>query len=66
VAALKFHVHDFVVMPDHVLLLIRVGGDMTIETAVQFTSGGFSFRLRTEIRVSGRGLAARILGSAGR
>ena len=48
VAAHKFQLHDFVVMPDHVHLLIRVAGDMTIEKAMQFIKGGFSFRLRKE------------------
>ena len=46
VKAKKFQVHDFVVMPDHVHLLITVNGDMTIEKAVQFVKGGFSFRLK--------------------
>jgi putative transposase len=36
VAAKKFKVHDFVVMPDHVHLLLTVGGEMSIEKAVQF------------------------------
>jgi putative transposase len=53
VAAGKFQLHDFVVMPDHVHLLIRVGGDMTIEKAMQFIKGGFSFRLRKEYRYLG-------------
>ena len=48
VAAGKFRLHDFVVMPDHVHLLITVGGDMTIEKAMQFIKGGFSFRLQKE------------------
>ncbi len=48
VAARKFQLHDFVVMPDHVHLLITVGGDMTIERAMQYIKGGFSFRLRKE------------------
>jgi putative transposase len=48
VAARKFELHDFVVMPDHVHLLIEVGGDTTIERAMQFIKGGFSFRLRRE------------------
>ena len=49
VAAGKFQLHDFVVMPNHVHLLIRVGGDMTIEKAMQFIKGGFSFRLKKEL-----------------
>ncbi|MGH9586877.1 MAG: REP-associated tyrosine transposase [Acidobacteriaceae bacterium] len=44
----KFYLHDFVIMPDHVHLLITVDGDTTIERAVQFVKGGFSFRLRKE------------------
>ena len=48
VAAGKFRLHDFVVMPNHVHLLITVGGDMTIEKAMQFIKGGFSFRLQKE------------------
>ena len=48
VAGRKFQLHDFVVMRDHVHLLITVGGDMTIERAMQFVKGGFSFRLRKE------------------
>jgi putative transposase len=48
VAAGKFRLHDFVVMPDHIHLLITVGGDMTIEKAMQFIKGGFSFRLKKE------------------
>ena len=48
VAARKFRLHDFVVMPDHVHLLVTVGGDMSIEKAVQFVKGGFSYRLKKE------------------
>src|SRR5271167_656050 len=42
VSARKFQIHDFVVMPDHVHLLLTVDTEMTIEKG---------------IRVSGRGLA---------
>ena len=42
VAAGKLRVHDFVVMPDHVHLLLTVGGNMSIEKAMQFIKGGFS------------------------
>ena len=48
VAAGKFALHDFVVMPDHVHLLMTVGDDMTIEKAMQFLKGGFSYRLQKE------------------
>jgi len=53
VAAKKFRVHDFVVMPDHVHLLITVNADMSIERAVQFIKGGFSYRLKKELGYSG-------------
>jgi putative transposase len=53
VAARKFQLHDFVVMPDHVHLLITVPGDMTIEKAIQFIKGGFSYRLKKEFGYSG-------------
>ena len=36
VVAGKFRLHDFVVMPDHVHLLLTVGAGMTIEKAMQF------------------------------
>ena len=48
VAAGKFRLHDFVVMPDHVHVLLTVGADMTIEKAMQFIKGGFSYRLKKE------------------
>ena len=32
----KYRLHEFVVMPDHVHLLITVGSQITIERAVQF------------------------------
>jgi putative transposase len=48
VAAGKFRLHDFVVMPDHLHPLMTVGGAMSIEKAMQFIKGGFSYRLRKE------------------
>ena len=45
VAERKFKLHDFVIMPDHVHLLIEVGDDMTIEKAMQLIKGRFSYRL---------------------
>jgi putative transposase len=40
---------SFVVMPDHFHLLITVESEMTIERAVQFIKGGFSFRAGKEL-----------------
>jgi putative transposase len=52
-AARKFKVHDFVIMPDHVHLLLTVEGGMTIEKAMQLIKGGFSFRLNKEFGYQG-------------
>jgi putative transposase len=48
VKAKKFQIHDFVIMPDHIHLLITVGEGVTIERAVQLIKGGFSYRLKKE------------------
>ena len=48
VRARKFQVHDFVVMPDHVHLLITVDKAMSIEKAMQLIKGGFSYRVKKE------------------
>lgn len=44
-----FQLHDFVVMPDHVHLLITVDDGTAIEKAMQLVKGRFSFRLRREL-----------------
>ena len=54
VAAGKFKVHDFVVMPNHVHLLMTVEEDMSIEKAVQFVKGGFSYRLKKSADVQAK------------
>ena len=48
VAAGRFRIHDFVIMPNHLHLLLTVGREMTVERAMQFIKGGFSYRLRKE------------------
>lgn len=47
----KFIVHDFVVMPNHVHVLVTIGPEMTIEKAVQLMKGHFSFRAKRELGV---------------
>src|SRR5208283_442016 len=49
VAGKKFKVHDFVVMPDHIHLLVTVSREISIQKAVQFIKGGFSYRLKKEL-----------------
>jgi putative transposase len=43
----RFLLHEFVVMPDHFHALVTPKG--TIEKAVQFIKGGFSFRAKREL-----------------
>ena len=45
----KFELHTFVVMPEHVHLLLTQADDVTIERAIQFIKGGFSHALVSEI-----------------
>jgi putative transposase len=45
----KFRLHEFVVMPNHFHLLLTVESEMTIERAMQFIKGGFSFRAGKEL-----------------
>ena len=40
----KYLLHEFVVMPDHLHVLMTMGKRMTIERAVQYIKGGFAFR----------------------
>src|SRR5271169_5324514 len=53
VAAGKFQLHDFVIMPDHLHLLMTLPGDVTIEKAMQLIKGGFSYRLKREFGYQG-------------
>jgi putative transposase len=46
-------VHDFVVMPNHVHILMTVPGDMSLEKAMQLIKGGFSFRANKELGFRG-------------
>ncbi|HUJ81321.1 MAG TPA: transposase [Candidatus Acidoferrales bacterium] len=41
-------VHEFVFMRDHVHVILTPGPDVSLEKAVQFIKGGFSFRAKKE------------------
>jgi putative transposase len=41
----KYLLHEFVVMPDHIHLLLTPAPEISLERAMQFVKGGFSFRL---------------------
>jgi putative transposase len=53
VAAGKFQLHEFVIMPDHLQLLMTLPVDMSIEKAMQLIKGGFSYRLKKEFGYQG-------------
>jgi putative transposase len=53
VAERAFELHDFVITPDHVHLLVTVNEGMTIERAMQLIKGRFSFRIKRELGVAG-------------
>ena len=44
-----FELHDFVVMPDHLHLLLTVDAGMTVEKAMLLVKGRFSYRLGKEL-----------------
>jgi len=43
----KYRLHELVVMPDHFHALITPAMEISLERAVQFVKGGFSFRLKS-------------------
>jgi REP-associated tyrosine transposase len=69
VAEGKFELHDFVIMRDHVHLLLTVDEGMTIEKAMQLVKGRFSYRIKKEFGFAGevwqRGFSeVRVMGKA--
>ena len=47
----KFLLHAFVIMPDHFHAMITPAPDVSLEKAMQFIMGGFSFRLKSKLDV---------------
>ena len=47
--AKKFDIHDFVVMPNHVHILLTIPGELSLEKAMQLIKGNFSFRAKREL-----------------
>jgi len=43
----RFVLHEFVIMPDHIHALLAPAPEISLERAVQFIKGGFSFRLKS-------------------
>lgn len=49
----KYLLHEFVVMPNHLHLLLTPDGETTLERAMQLIKGGFSFRAGRELGMNG-------------
>lgn len=49
----KYLLHEFVIMPNHFHLLITPLAPVTLEKAIQFIKGGFSYRARKELGFEG-------------
>jgi putative transposase len=47
----RFLLHAFVIMPDHFHALITPAPEVSLEKAMQFIKGGFSFRLKSKLDV---------------
>lgn len=55
----RFELYAFVVMPDHVHLLLTPAQDISLEKVMQFLKGGFSYRLKSKMDVWERGYDSR-------
>jgi putative transposase len=49
----RFQMHEFVVMPDHIHVLLTPAAKVSLEKCVQFIKGGFSFRAGKELGFTG-------------
>jgi putative transposase len=47
----RFQLHAFVIMPDHFHAVITPAPDVSLEKAMQYIKGGFSFRLKRKLDV---------------
>jgi putative transposase len=51
----RFLLHAFIIMPDHFHAILTPAPDVSLEKAMQFIKGGFSFRLKSKLDVWERG-----------
>ena len=49
----KITVYEFVIIPNHVHILMTVPGEMSLENAMQLIKGSFSFRANKELSFRG-------------
>jgi putative transposase len=61
----KFELYAFVVMPDHVHLLLTPAPEIPLEKAVQLIKGGFSFRFKSNFDVWERSYDNRRIADSG-
>ena len=45
----RFQIHEFVIMPNHFHSIVTPASDVSLEKAMQFIKGGFSFRAKREL-----------------
>jgi putative transposase len=45
----RFLLHAFVIMPEHLHALVTPAPEVSLEKAMQFIKGGFSFRLKSKL-----------------
>lgn len=45
----RFELHAFVLMPDHLHAILTPAPDVSLEKAVQFIKGNFSYRLKSKM-----------------
>jgi putative transposase len=45
----KFHLHEFVVMPNHLHVILSPADSINLERSLQFIKGGFSYRVGKEL-----------------
>ena len=55
----RIELHAFVVMPDHLHLILTPAHDVPLEKAMQYIKGGFSFRLQSKLDVWQRSFDSR-------
>jgi len=47
----RMQIHAFVIMPDHIHLLLTPAVDVSLEKPMQYLKGGFSFQLKSNLDV---------------
>jgi putative transposase len=47
----RYQLHAFVIMPDHLHAILTPAPEVSLEKALQFIKGGFSFRLKSKLDV---------------